>query len=89
MQHNNTNLTPLEIEQVREAVKHYAEEFYSPVRYVVIEQLESQENHYDYTAHCWIYFHAECGFYHDGIREDDLVLGINRTGDGGFEVSPD
>ena len=86
---HNTNLTLLEIEQMREAVKRYAEEYFSPVRYVVIEGLESPENHYDYTAHCLIYFQADREFYHDGIREDDFVLGINRTGSGGFEISTD
>ena len=89
MSHNNTNLTPLEIERVRKAIEHYAQEHTGPAKYVVIEGLDKQEKHYDYTAVCLIYFDGGCELHKDGLREEGHVLGINRMDDGGFEVPID
>ena len=89
MRHNNTTLTLLEIEQVREAIKKYTDEYIGPVRYIVIEGLDKQNEHYDYTVVCLIYIDGGREFYRDRLREEGFILGINRTEDGGFEISLD
>ena len=89
MRHNNTTLTFLEIEQVREAIKKYTDEYIGPVRYIVIEGLDNQNEHYDYTAVCLIYIDGDRELYKDGLRKEGFVLGINRAEDGGFEISLD
>lgn len=71
---NNTGLTPLEIEQVREAIKGYAEDYFSPVRYIVIDEISAREDGYDFTVDCALHFR--------GDREEDHVLGVNRIRDG-------
>lgn len=77
----NTELTLLEIEQIREAIRGYAEEHIGPVTYTVIEALEAQREGYDFAAACKIHFT-------NGTAEGH-VLGINRDGAGGFEVPLD
>ena len=89
MRYNNSTLSPLEIEQVREAIRLYLEEYFSPVRYVVIDRIDNQKKVYNFYARCSIYFDADREFYADGMREDDFLLGIDRTEDGGFVVSVD
>lgn len=71
---NHTDLTPLEIEQVREAIKEYAEDYLSPVRHIVIDEISARENGYDFTVDCALHFR--------GDREEDHVLGVNRIREG-------
>lgn len=71
---NNTKLTLLEIEQIREAAKVYAEDYLSPIKYILLEEIADRRDGYDFTAVCTIIFH--------GDREEGHVLGINRTDDG-------
>ena len=89
MRHNHTTLTALEIERVRKAIEHYAKEYMGTVRYIVIEELDNRDQHYDFIANCLIYLDGDREFYSDGLREEHELVGINRTNDGGFEVPID
>ena len=77
---NNTKLTLLEIEQIREAAKEYAEDYIGATRHIVLEEIDTQCDGYDFTVVCVIYLQ-------NGSTQGH-VLGI-RHADNGFEVPLD